>query len=180
MMNKLAVLLVSILFALSAGLSLSACKGEKGSEDKPGAAKPEGGDKKGGGDLDPGQEFAMESATENLEEVKKLVASGETDLDIKCASVTGYTDQLKDVAAAKDLVAEADKICGYEVPLKAAEAEVTKTEEARKAKPDEKVLSECFNANYDMAMKALKEKHADDPKLKALEDRFAAACPKSE
>jgi len=165
-------------------VALSACKGdEKGGGDKAGAAKPEGGDKgdkgdKGGSKLGPGEAFALERATENLAEVKKLMASGETDLDIKCASVIGYTDQIKDVASAKELVADAEKVCNLEVPLKAAEAEVVKTEEARKSKPDDKVLSECFNSTYEMAMKSLKENHADNPKLKDLEERFAAACPK--
>ena len=55
---------------------------------------------------------------------------------------------------------------------------VTEAETARKAKPDEKVLSECYSGELTMARKELATANKlADPTVKSLLDRFAAACP---
>jgi len=58
------------------------------------------------------------------------------------------------------------------------EAAVTQAEVARKAKPNEAVLSECFNADFEMSTKDLtKNNFAADEKVTALTARWKAACP---
>jgi hypothetical protein len=54
--------------------------------------------------------------------------------------------------------------------------EVDKAEAARKAKPDEAMLSECYSANYEYARKEMVDAKTVDL-AKDLIARFDAACP---
>ena len=54
--------------------------------------------------------------------------------------------------------------------------EVEKAEAARKAKPDEQMLSECYNAAYSYAMDEMTTANTIDS-AKDLLARFDAVCP---
>jgi hypothetical protein len=140
----------------------------KGKKDEGGGGTPDGADK-----------FFLESVQKSLDEVKQALAKGE-DPKYKCAGAGAYAEELtkKKIKAAEATVKELTKLCSYDVPLAALEGATKKAEEARKAKPDEQVLSDCFSADHDLSVEDLKKGGFEgDEKVKAVVARWDAACP---
>lgn len=135
-------------------------------------------EKLGGGGLDDADQFIFKSSKDDLQEAKDMLAKGE-DPSLSCVAATSYGDKLRDkkVPEVEAHLKDLDKTCGYDIPLALAEKEVVKAEEGRKKDP-KGVVSDCFNATYETNMELLKKTAAADEKVKALEGRFAAACPK--
>ncbi len=177
--------LISTACVLAVCLSF-ACgkKDEKGNEKKSPGAESKSGDKEQSGSaskLDPGKQFMLDSARDNIKEAKEKLAAGTPEkAKFDCTTVMTAAKDLAGVTdeAVVTVVKEGEQLCGFDIPYATAEKFVKVAEEARKANPDKKMLSECFKADYNMAIADLKKKHADDEKVKALEARFAAACPK--
>lgn len=160
-----------------AAVALAGC-GDKDGDKAEGDQAAKAGEGTGDGKLDQGQAFALERAQANLAEIKEAIGKGET-TDTTCAATLAYAKQLEGVEddAAKALITEATTICTLEAPLATAEREIAATEEARKAEPDKNPLSECYNAKIKMALETVGEHHPEDPKLVALQERFATVCP---
>ena len=125
-------------------------------------------------------QFFLESVQKDLGEIKAALKSGD-DASLKCVAGKTYGEKLKNapIAEAEGLVKELTALCDLDVPLAKLEKAVTEAETARKAKPDEAVLSECFNAHQKMALEALgKSNQLEHEKVKAAVARWDAACPK--
>ncbi|CAN5811635.1 hypothetical protein BH11MYX2_BH11MYX2_33280 [soil metagenome] len=136
--------------------------------------KGKGGD--AGGDVDPGDEFMAKAITGDVPKIKEKLAAGKAnDATFDCAQV----DNLKDARKVKSYAAlldEYEKLCTIDQPIGVLKEELAKIEPARKAKPDEKVLTECFDAYIDLAYDQMtKYKTAD--KAKEYMDKFATLCP---
>jgi hypothetical protein len=124
--------------------------------------------------------FFLESVKKDLAEIKDKLTKGE-DASLTCVAGKTYGEKLKGapIAEAEPLVKELNDLCGLDVPLAKLEGAAKAAEEARKAKPDEAMLSECFSADQKMALKDLEEsKQLENEKVKAASARFDAACPK--
>lgn len=128
--------------------------------------------------VDPGDEYMAKAITEDVPKIKEKLAAGKAgDAKYDCAQV----DNLADARKAKSYAAlldEYEKLCTIDQPLGMLKEELAKIEPARAAKPDEKVLSECYDAYIDLAYQQMvKYKTAD--KATALIDKYKALCPDS-
>jgi hypothetical protein len=154
--------------------AVAACKKDG---DKAGGGGGSGG---GGGEkMDDAEQFFLKSVQEDLAAVKDALAKGE-DPGFKCVAAASYGEKLKGKKnpAAEAVVKELTQVCGFDAPLAKLEGATKKAEEARKAKPDENPLSECYSAEQSTALEELKKAgHENDDKVKALVARWAAACP---
>lgn len=124
---------------------------------------------------DPAVEYIAKSATSSIAEIKANIAKGDTSLLFKCAQMANIKD-LEASAKYKALAAELTQLCTADVPLAIVRVGVEKAEAARKAKPDEKVLSECFSAEVQTGSDELKKAGKLDL-AKELLARFKVACP---
>ncbi len=126
-----------------------------------------------------GTDFIADSARTDLPLVKQAIANGKPGSAIfKCAGMAGLAD-LKAVERYQDLAKDLEQTCNHDLPLARMKVAVEATEVARKAKPDEQVLSECYNAEYEGGLDDLKTAKREDDASKALVARFHAACPKA-
>jgi hypothetical protein len=122
------------------------------------------------------RDYVVGSVKDDLPKIKAALASAKPDdATFKCGHMANLQTLEKADAA---LAAEFKRLCTHDLQLDIMKVEVDKAEAARKAKPDEKVLSECFNANFELAGKELQQYGTGDDTSKALAARFAAACPK--
>ena len=142
------------------------------------AACGKGGDSKGGGGMDEADQFMLKGIKEDTQAVKDALAKGE-DPKYTCAGTGTYAEKLKDKknADVEAAVKTFTQLCSYDVPMAALEKAVKAAEEARKAKPTEEVLSECYSADQSTATEELQKGFATDEKFKALTARWDAACP---
>jgi hypothetical protein len=125
-------------------------------------------------------QFFLESVQKDLTAIKDALKKGE-DASLTCVAGKTYGEKLKTapIAEAEALVKELSALCDLDVPLAKLEKAVGEAEAARKAKPDEGVLSECFSADQKIALEALgKANHLEHEKVKAAVARWDAACPK--
>lgn len=118
--------------------------------------------------------FLVEQVTKELSEIKTKLAAGE-DPKYSCIAAEAYAENITQKPA---LTTELAKVCGFDVPLAALEGAVEKAEAARKAKPDEDPLFECYSAERSLALEELGKRHLDgDRRVKDLATRWDAACP---
>ncbi|MBW1873754.1 MAG: hypothetical protein JRJ19_16955 [Deltaproteobacteria bacterium] len=113
-----------------------------------------------------GIEFSYDSSIKNSK-----------DPGFDCASAGAYAEGLvkeKDQRV-KAVGLEVQKLCGYDSPLSWAEANVKKIEEAKKKTPDSSNIGEC--AAISVCLDTLQKKHKDDPKVKAVDEKYKAICP---
>ena len=119
-------------------------------------------------------EFIAKSAREDLVELKAAIASPDPGKGkYECANMANIATLEK---ADKALAAEFRQLCTKDLYLAMIKVEVEKAEAARKAKPDETVLTECYSANFEYAKGEMTE-HKTVDLAKDLIARFAAACP---
>lgn len=119
-------------------------------------------------------DYVAKSAKGDLEELKKAIASPDPGSGkFKCAHMANIDTLEK---ADKALADELRQLCTKDLYLAMIKVEVEKAEAARKAKPDEAVLSECYNASYDYAKDEMTKAKTVDL-AKELIARFEAACP---
>ena len=133
-------------------------------------------DEAGAGESDPGIEFMAKSITADVPKIKEKLAAGKAnDATLDCAQV----DNLAEARKAKSyvpLLDEYEKLCTIDQPIGVLKEELAKIEPARAAKPDEKVLMECYDAYIDLAYQQMtKYKTAD--KAKEYLDKYTALCP---
>lgn len=160
---------------LAAVLATTACKSKEETEKELGEAIAKEFEKAGN---EAANEFILDGIKKDLGEIKAKLGKGEVDgLDIDCAALTGYTGQADQIKEAAGMVKEAAQICGFDVPMMTATAALAAAEAARKAKGAEELLSECYSADYSMAIETLQTAHKDDDKVKDLVTRWAAVCP---
>lgn len=127
---------------------------------------------------DPAVEYVAKSATDDIPKIKAAIASPKpVDGMFKCAQMANIAD-LKKSAKHKALAAELEQLCTHDLQVAMIKVGVEAAEAARKAKPDETVLSECYNGEIETARKELIEYGKPDA-AKDLLARFAAACPTS-
>ena|SRR5436190_4338726 len=119
-------------------------------------------------------DYVSKSAKADLAELKTAIASGKpSDGTYKCAHMANI-DVLR--RADKATATELEGLCTKDLWVAIMKVEVEKAEAARKQKPDEQVLSECYNGVYENAKDELvKAKTADA--AKDLVARFDAVCP---
>ena len=119
-------------------------------------------------------EFIAKSARSDLVELKQAIASPDPGKGKYSCSPMANIDKIEKVD--KALAAEFRQLCTKDLYLAMIKVEVEKAEAARKAKPDEPVLSECFVANYEFAKNEMTEAKTVDL-AKDLIARFETACP---
>lgn len=125
-------------------------------------------------------DFIVKSVSGDLEKVHAALKAGKPDDgQFKCAGALAGMPDLKASGDHAELVKDLDDTCNHDIHLAFLKQAAEKAEAARKAKPDEKVLSECYSAEHDMAIDSLKKAKREDDAAKELEARFAAACPKT-
>lgn len=118
--------------------------------------------------------FLADGVKTDLLELKQAIASPDPGSGkYKCAHMANIAKLEKGHKALAD---ELRQLCTKDLYLAMIKLEVEKAEAARKAKPDEKVLSECYNANYAFAKEGMTEAKTVDL-AKDLIARFEAACP---
>lgn len=127
---------------------------------------------------DPAADFKLESVQADIKKIEAALAAGE-DAQFKCAAGLSYA---KDFATSSDETTqkageEITKLCTYDVPMLAATQAVSTAEAARAATPEKSPLSECFNANWEMAVEELEKNYSDDATFVALKERWTVACP---
>lgn len=119
-------------------------------------------------------EFVAKSAKGDIEELKKAIASPDPgSAKFKCAHMANIDTLEK---ADKAVAAELRTLCTKDLYLAMMKVEVEKTEAARKARPDDAVLSECYNAMFDFSKDEMTKAKTIDL-AKDLIARFEAACP---
>lgn len=119
-------------------------------------------------------EFVAKSAKGDIEEIKKALASPDPgSAKYKCAHMANIDSLEK---ADKAVAAELRQLCTKDLYLAMMKVEVEKAEAARKAKPTEEVLSECYNAMFDYAKDEMTKAKTIDL-AKDLIARFETACP---
>jgi DNA primase len=124
-----------------------------------------------------GTDFVAEIAQKDLPLVKAGIAAGKPgDVIFKCAGMSGVAD-LRKVERYQALAKDLTETCEHDLPLARMKVATEKAEAARKAKPDEKVLSECFSAELQGGLDDLRSAKREDGVSKALLARFQAACP---
>ena len=125
---------------------------------------------------DPAADFIAKSAAQDLVELKAAIASPDPGAGkYKCAHMANI-DKIENVAEHAALAAELRQLCTKDLYLAMIKVEVEKAEAARKAKPDEDPLSECYSANFEFAKDEMTEAKTVDA-AKELIARFEAACP---
>jgi hypothetical protein len=119
-------------------------------------------------------EYVAKSAKEDIAKLKEAIAKGDpSSAKFKCAHLANIETLEK---ADKATAGELRTLCTKDLYLAMIKVEVEKVETARKAKPDEEVLSECYNAMYDYAKDEMEKAKTIDL-AKDLVARFEAACP---
>jgi hypothetical protein len=119
-------------------------------------------------------DYVAGSVKTDLDELKAAIASPDPGKGkYNCAHMANVDKLEKDHKA---LATELRQLCTKDLYLAMMKVEVEKAEAARKAKPDEQVLSECYNANFDFARTEMTEAKTVDL-AKDLIARFEVACP---
>lgn len=119
-------------------------------------------------------DYVAKSAKKDLAELKAAIASADPGKGkYSCAHMANVDKLEQDHKALAD---ELRQLCTKDLYLAMMKVEVEKTEAARAAKPDEAVLSECYNANFDFAKDEMIEAKTIDL-AKDLIARFEVACP---
>ena len=125
-----------------------------------------------------GTDFVAEMAQKDLPLVKAGIAAGKPgDVIFKCAAMSGVAD-LRKVERYQALAKDLTETCDHDLPLARMKVATDNAEVARKAKPDEKVLSECFSAEFQGGLDDLQKAKREDDVSKALIARFKTVCPK--
>ena len=125
---------------------------------------------------DPALSFVADGAKEGVAKIKAAIAAGTPgDAFFSCAH-TANIDTLKASKPHQALAAELQQLCDSDLPLAVITKGVEKAETARKAKPDEKVLSECYQGEMATALEQMRKAKTDGKAKDALA-RFAVACP---
>ncbi len=125
---------------------------------------------------DPALSFVAKGATEGVAKIKAAIAAGKPDDAMFSCAHTANIDTLKASKPHQALATELEQLCNTDLPLAMITKGTEAAEAARKAKPDEKVLSECYNAYITTALDEMK-KAKTDAKAKDVLARFMAACP---
>jgi hypothetical protein len=121
-------------------------------------------------------DYVAKSVKDDIVALKAAIASPNPgDGKYKCAHMANI-DTLEAAAEHKAMAAELRQLCTKDLYLAMMKVEVEKAEAARKAKPDEKMLGECYNANFEFAKKEMTDAKTVDA-AKDLIARFDAACP---
>lgn len=125
---------------------------------------------------DPALSFVAKGTTEAIAKIKAAIAAGTPDDAYFSCAQTANVDTLKASKPHQALAAEITQLCETDLPLAIITKGVEKAEAARKAKPDEKVLSECYQGEMSTALDQMR-KAKTDAKAKDVLARFAVACP---
>lgn len=125
---------------------------------------------------DPALDFVVKGVTEAIPQIKAAMASPKpSDGIFKCAHMANI-DDLKKSSKHQALAAELEQLCTLDLHLAIIKTAAEQAEAARKAKPDEQVLSECYSGELAVAKGEL-EKAGKLAAAKDLLARFAAVCP---
>ena len=119
--------------------------------------------------------YVASSATDSIVAIKAGLATADASLMFKCAQMANVAE-LEASARYQALAAELTQLCTADVPLAIVRVGVEKAEAARKAKPDDKALSECFSADVASGTDELETAGKLDL-AKDLLARFKAVCP---
>lgn len=127
---------------------------------------------------DPAGAYFADRARDAIPKLKAAIASKKpSDAQLECAAMAGIGD-LKKSGKHAALVAELEPLCTRDLHVAIIKVAVEAAEAARKAKPNEQVLSECFSGELTTASNELKE-HGTLDAAKDLMARFNAVCPQS-
>lgn len=127
---------------------------------------------------DPALSFVANGTKEGIGKIKAAIAAGTPDDAMFSCAHMANLDTLKASNAHKALAAELEQLCNADLPLAVITKAVEKAEAARKAKPDEKVLSECYSAELTVALDQMKKVNTQANAKDAL-TRFAVVCPEA-
>ena len=119
-------------------------------------------------------DYVAKSTKKDIDDLKAALASPDPGKGkYGCAHMANIDKLEKDHKALAD---ELRQLCTKDLYLAMMKVEVEKAEAARKAKPDEPLLSECYNANFELAKGEMADAKTIDL-AKDLIARFEAACP---
>ena len=139
-------------------------------------SKDKGGDGKAAGEEMPaGIEFAVESGTKNLAEIKEKIKAGKPeDAMFTCAAVKGYMESASasKAKAAVEFVKQAKQVCLYDQPFATVEVGIAAL--AKKGVKPADFSSDCVKVT--MAMEELQKNHAADAKVKGLAEKLKKHC----
>ena len=122
--------------------------------------------------------LASDLVKTDVEKIRAALTSPKPDdARYPCAAALAVVADLKKVESHAALAKEIDDSCNHDIHVAILRVETEKAEAARKAKPDDKVLSACYDAYYELAVTSLAKAGRADDTSKALEARFAAVCP---
>lgn len=127
-------------------------------------------------DEDPALSFVADGTKEGIAKIKAAIAAGTPDDAFFSCAHMANVDTLKASKPHAALAAELEQLCTTDLPLAILTKGTEQAEAARKAKPDERVLSECFRGEMSTALDQMKEAKTD-AKAKDVLARFAVACP---
>lgn len=131
---------------------------------------------KAASDDDPGADFIAKSVAEEVTKIKAAIASPTPrEAHLACAHV-GSAEDIKKHAKHQAIANEYIGLCTKDLPLAILKTEVEAAEAARKEKPDDTTLTNCYNAYYDRAKEDMEKAKTVDL-AKDLIARFEAACP---
>lgn len=123
------------------------------------------------------KKFAVESFADDLKKAEGEAKKGDLPM-YSCSSIETHAETAKKFGFDGQL-AKYKELCNVTGPIAALTIAVEAAEKARAAKPDEAVLSECYNATQSMAAETLaKAGKKDDEAVASLTSRWAKACPK--
>lgn len=125
---------------------------------------------------DPALSYVADGAKEGVAKIKAAIAAGTPDAAFFSCAHTANIDLLRASKPHQSLAAELVQLCESDLPLAVIAKGVEKAEAARKAKPDEKVLSECYQGEMTTALDQMKKAKTEGKAKDALA-RFAVACP---
>ncbi len=127
-------------------------------------------------DEDPALSYVADGAKEGVAKIKAAIAAGTPDDAFFSCAHTANLDVLQKSKPHQALAAELQQLCDSDLPLAVITKGVEKAEAARKAKPDEKVLSECYQGEMATALEQMR-KAKTEAKAKDALARFTVACP---
>lgn len=121
----------------------------------------------------------VSDADEKLPQIKAAIASGKLDREsIPCVSITANIREIEKTHDHDELVTEIKQVCDHDVHVARMRRAAGVAEAARKARPDDQVMAECFSGELSTAIHFLQEEKRFDAAAQAELERFIAACPR--
>lgn len=124
---------------------------------------------------DAGDRMAYERCVEEIPNIQAGLESGDVS-SIGCAGVMSYAQRISDHSDERvtSVAHQVIELCGLEVPLAEAQAELTEAEQARAADPAAIIAGQCSMANSKLGR--VDESFAQDQRVADMRSHIQALC----